>query len=104
MRGAVLFSFPAAWFILTNFSRQNENSFHSEQELALFETNLESRGASVFPWFLPGAQTLLGALSTSELPDGHGAGPKWLACDTSKIGNKPVGWLPSGVRCFVAVF
>lgn len=59
MCGAVLFSFPAAWFILINFSCQNENSFHSDQEMALFEKNpLESRGASVFPWLLAGAQTL----------------------------------------------
>lgn len=35
---------------------------------------LGSRGASEFPCFLAGAQTLLGALSTSELPDGHRAG------------------------------
>lgn len=73
MHGAVLFSFPTACFILINFSCQNENSFHSELEMALFEKNLENRGASVFPWFLSGSRTLLGALSTSELPDGHWA-------------------------------
>lgn len=93
--GAGLFSFPSVCFILINFKCQNENCFHSEQGMALFELkkNLKSRRASVFPWFLAGAQTLLGALSTSDCPDGLSR----LAPDTSKCGNKPVGWLPSWV-------
>lgn len=37
VHGTVLFSFPAACLILINFSCQNENSFHSEQKMALFE-------------------------------------------------------------------
>lgn len=44
----------------------------------------------MFPWFLAGAQTLLGVLSTSELPDGHEAGLSWLACDASNVGTN---WL-----------
>lgn len=64
------------------------------------KNKFRSRGASEFPWFSAGAQTLLGALSTSELSDGHRAGLNWLACDTSKC------WLAAivGVRCFMAIF
>lgn len=49
MCGAVLFSFPAAWLILTNVSCQNENSSHSDQEMALFEKILGEQGSISIP-------------------------------------------------------
>lgn len=63
--------------------------------------NRESRGASVFLWFLAGAQTLLGALSTSELPDGHravsaGCWPELAGLWHIQMGEQ-TGWLPSWV-------
>lgn len=105
MHGAVLFSFPTACFILINFSCQNENSFHSELEMALFEKNLEKRGASVFPWFLSGSRTLLGALSTWWPPGCECcvlAWTGWLVAHPNVGTNRLAAIV--GVRCFVAVF
>lgn len=91
--GLCCFHFQQRGLYFINVSCQNENSLHSDQEMALYEKKyMEGRGASVFPWFLAGAQTLSGALSTLELPGGHGAGLNWLDCGNPNVGtNRLVG-------------
>lgn len=105
MCGAVLFSFPAAWLILYKcfmskwklFSFRPGNGF-------IWKKYMEGRGASVFPWFLAGAQTLSGALSTSSCL--VAVGLAWTGWIVEIQMWEQTAWLAAivGVRCFVAVF
>lgn len=109
VHGAVLFAFPAECFILINFSRQNENSFHSELEMALFEKKPGEQGSISVPLVFSRCSNTSGCsehLRVTWWPPGCEcrvlAWAGWLVTRPNGGTNRLAAIV--GVRCFVAVF
>lgn len=90
--GLCCFHFQQHGLYFINVSCQNENSFHSDQEMALFEKIHGGQGSIGVPLVFSRCSDTFRCSEHLELPGGHGAGLNWLDCGNPNVGtNRLVG-------------